>query len=113
MKRKKGGRNVKIKETLYVDEVLSIHRKKGNGIIKRQIWVNAKGEVTRYSLAYINHRLFNEDNGRVLGYDNAHGFHHKHYKGQIEPITFQNFTELENLFQQEFEVLHEESKKER
>ena len=61
------------------------------------------GKVTRYSLAYINYRLFHDDNGRVLGYDNAHGNHHKHYMGKIEPVTLNNF--------QEFEVLHEQTKK--
>ncbi len=29
--------------------------------------------VTRYNLAYINHEMFQGDNGRVLGFDNATG----------------------------------------
>lgn len=96
---------------LLVDESYSIHKKKGNGIIRRQIWVNKKGEVTRYNLAYINHRLFYGDNGRVLGYDNAHGYHYKHYMGNVEPIKFKSFEELETKFEQEFEVLHEKAKR--
>lgn len=71
-----------------------------------QVWVNNKGEATRYSLAYINYQLFSGDNGRVLGYDNAHGYHHKHYMGKVEPIKFYNYQELENEFQREFEVLY-------
>lgn len=68
-------------------------------------------EITRNSLAYINHHLSYNDNGRVLGYDNAHGYHHKHYMGCIEPVVFTNFEELELQFQKEFEVLHEQAKK--
>lgn len=95
---------------LLVDESYSIHKKKGNGIIRRQIWANAKGEITRYGLAYINHRLFHGDNGCVLGFDNAHGYHHKHYMGDIEPVYFKNFEDIERQFEQEFEVLHEKAK---
>ena len=75
------------------------------------MWTNQAGEVTRYSLAYINYHIFQKDNGRVLGYDNAHGYHHKHCMGKIESFHFINFQELEEKFQQEFEVLHEQSKK--
>lgn len=32
-----------------------------------------KTVVTRYNLAYINQAMFQGDNGRVLGFDNAHG----------------------------------------
>jgi len=111
MKRKKDARKKRSSEVLLLDEVFSIHRKKGNGIIRRQVWVNSVEEVTRYSLAYINHRLFHGDNGRVLGYDNAHGYHHKHYMGKVEPIAFISFEKVEKKFQSEFEVLHAEAKK--
>lgn len=96
---------------LLEDEVITLSRSKGNGILKRQIWTDDDGAVTRYSLTYINHHLHNADNGRVLGYDNAHGYHHRHYFGKVEPITFNSFMEIENKFQQEFEVLHEKIKK--
>jgi hypothetical protein len=46
-----------------------------------------------------------------LGYDNAHGYHHKHYMGKVEPVNFVNFKEVEERFQQEFEVIHEKIKK--
>ncbi len=39
--------------------------------------------VTRYNLAYINHSICNVDNGRVLGFDNAHDYHHTHYIGEV------------------------------
>lgn len=62
-------------------------------------------------MAYINQRHFSGDNGRVLGYDNAHGYHHKHYLGKVEPINFNSFVEIEEQFKQEFEVIHEEIRK--
>lgn len=96
------------KEILVVDESFTLSKKKGNGVIRRQVWQDSKGQITRYSLAYINFILYREDNGRVLGYDNAHGYHHKHYLGNIEPFNFTNFEELEELFQREFEVLYEQ-----
>lgn len=111
MKRKKNTKRSTASEALLVDESIGIHKKKGNGIIRRRIWISSRGEVTRYSLAYINHHLFHGDNGRVLGYDNAHGYHHKHYLGNVEPVRFIHIDEIEKRFQQEFEVLHEQIKK--
>lgn len=100
-----------LKDTLIRDEALSFSTKKGNGTLRRQIWIDKNGRVTRYSLAYINFRLFYGDNGRVLGYDNAHGFHHKHYMGTVIPSKFTNLVDLEQQCEAEFEVLHEKAKK--
>jgi hypothetical protein len=100
-------------EQLIEDDIITIHRSKGNGVLRRQVWVDDRGHVTRYSLAYINHNLFTGDNGRVLGYDNAHGFHHKHYMGNTEPVSFSNFLALEKQFREEFEVIHDKAKKAR
>ncbi len=109
MLKKQKNKSIKT-ERLLEDESFMLHKSKGNGVLRRQIWVDESDEVTRYSLAYINHRLFSGDNGRVLGYDNAHGYHHRHYLGEIEATTFESFDKLEALFQREFEVLHEKAK---
>ena len=98
-------------ERLLIDEVLTIHKSKGNGLLKRRVWVNENNEVTRYGLTYINHHIHTGDNGRVLGYDNAHHYHHRHYMGEIEPVDFKNFNDIEARFQQEFEVIYEKCKK--
>lgn len=98
---------------LISDESITLSKREGNGILRRQVWADQAGEVTRYSLAYINHHIFQGDSGRVLGYDNAHNYHHKHYMGKVEPVNFTNFQEIEERFQQEFEVLHEQGKKKR
>lgn len=107
-KRKK--KSLKI-EKIIVDESLALHKKKGNGVLRRQIWCDDEFRVTRYSLAYINHHIFSGDNGRVVGYDNAHGYHHKHCMGIVEPVAFSTFKEIEEIFQREFEVMHEKHRK--
>lgn len=42
------------------------------------------------------------DNGRVVGFDNQHGYHHRHFMGKTESIEFVSFEELENQFDQEW-----------
>lgn len=110
MKKQKNNNKTK-GEFLIEDDSFSLHKSKGNGILRRQIWQDMRGNITRYRLAYINAYLFSGDNGRVLGYDNAHGFHHKHYFGKIETVEFTNFEKIEKQFQHEFEVIHETLKK--
>ena len=73
--------------TKTVDETYTISNKRGNGKLRREIWNDdVTGRVTRYNLAYINHSVHAGDNGRVIGYDNAHDGHHRHYFGKVEPV---------------------------
>ena len=58
--------------------------------------------VTRYNLAYINHAMYSEDNGRVLGFDNAHDHHHRHFMGQVEAVGFESYEATLERFQQEW-----------
>jgi hypothetical protein len=64
--------------------------------------MDGRGRVTRYNLAYINPALHGGDNGRVLGYDNAHGNHHRHYLGKVEALEFTSFEDIEARFQQDW-----------
>lgn len=82
-----------------VDDKHSLASKYGNGILRREVWVDEQGRVVRYNLAYINHNIFQGDHGRVIGYDNAHGFHHKHTLGVVEEIDFVSFTDTEEKFE--------------
>ena len=36
-------------------------------------------------------KLWALDNGRVLGYDNNHGHHHRHFMGQVEAVEFESY----------------------
>ncbi len=89
-------------ERKIVDETFTISRKRGNGLLRREVWVDPHGKVVRYNLAYINHSLFSGDNGRVIGYDNAHGHHHRHYMGNVDPIEFISFEDIETRFEQDW-----------
>ena len=95
-------RKNKIKFRKVVSEQFPINPKRGGGIIKIEVWENEEGEVVKYSLTYINHMIFSGDNGRVLGYDNAHNFHHKHYFGEISEVDdFTSYQELVERFERE------------
>jgi len=92
----------KVKFKKVVSEQLPINTKRGGGIINIEAWENENGEVVKYSLAYINHLIFSSDNERVIGYDNTHHFHHKHYFGEISEVNdFTNYQDLVERFENE------------
>ena len=71
-------------------ERFELSKKSGGGILQYEAWgyqEKDKTVVTRYGIAYVNHTIFAGDNGRVLGYDNAHGYHHRHWMGSVEPFS--------------------------
>jgi hypothetical protein len=46
--------------------------------------------------------LHQGDNGRVLGYDNAHDYHHRHYFGNISPVDdFVSYEDIIERFESE------------
>lgn len=82
-----------------------IAKRRGNGELRREVWVNERGRVTRYNLAYINRSIYQRDNGRVIGYDNAHGYHHRHYFGNVEAVSFVSFEDIEDQFTRDWTAL--------
>lgn len=96
-----------------VDEIVTIPIKQGNGILRYTVSTNSKGEIVRYSLAYINPHLCGVDNGRVLGFDNRHGYHHRHHMGKEEKVDFTSYEEIADRFDKEWRVLHEKAKKQK
>lgn len=70
---------------------------------------NAKGEIVRYSLAYIDFTLYAGDNGRVLGYDNTHGYHERHFMGSGERVEFTTYAEQFERFVAEIRQLRSRS----
>jgi hypothetical protein len=85
---------------------IEIHRLRGKrrgALLKEQVWFEGK-KVVAYSLAYINLRRCTVDNGRVLGYDNSHDYHHRHFKGEVEAIEFTTYAALVERF---IEEVHE------
>ena len=106
----------KPKEVLLEQERHELKAKSGGGILSYEVWgykANGKTVVTRYNLAYINHAIHSGDNGRVLGFDNAHDYHHRHYLGQVEPLEFTDYEAVLERFQQEWRGIvlkHKEAK---
>jgi hypothetical protein len=93
------------KEILLEEERFELKPKSGGGILNYEVWgyqAQGKTVVTRYNLAYINHAIHRGDNGRVLGFDNAHGYHHRHYMGKVEAVRFESYETTLERFQQEW-----------
>ena len=85
-----------------VSERYDIPKRRGGGLIKIEVWEDEKGALVKYSLAYINHQISSKDNGRIIGYDNAHNYHHKHLFGEILPVDdFTSYEDLLNRFEKE------------
>jgi hypothetical protein len=86
---------------------IEIHRLKGRrkgALLKEQIRLE-DGTVVSYSLAYINLRRCSVDNGRVLGYDNSHDYHHRHLMGKVETIEVTSYLSLVEQFIREVHEL--------
>jgi len=89
-------------------ERFELSKKSGGGILQYEAWgyqEKDKRVVTRYNIAYINHTIFAGDNGRVLGYDNAHGYHHRHWMGSVESFEFESYAGVVERFQTEWKDL--------
>jgi hypothetical protein len=91
-----------------VDEEALVSCASGAGLLREEVWEDATGEVVRYNLAFINHFMTSKDNGRVPGYDNAHGTHHRHFYGVVETISSTGYEELVLLFLDEVQILRRE-----
>lgn len=87
---------------------MPLKKPRKGALVRVETWQTAKGEVVKYSLTYVNAAVFPDDNGRVLGYDNSHSFHHRHYRGTMEPVTFVSYEALVELFFEELYRIWEE-----
>ncbi len=95
----------KIQE-IYAPKDVTIPTRLGGGFLKeRGIRELQSKKVISYALAYINPLIFSGDNGRVLGYDNSHGYSHRHYMGAIRPEPFTSHEELYDRFEQEWQAM--------
>ena len=84
-----------------VDETHEISKRRGNGKLRREIWVDSDGKVSRFNLAFINRDIHRGDNGRVLGYDSQHGVWHRHHLGEVSVVVGASFEEIEAKFEAE------------
>lgn len=96
------------KEILLEQERFEIKPKSGGGVLSYEVWgyINkGKAVMTRYNLAYINHAIYRGDNGRVLGFDNAHDYHHRHYMGEVDAVEFVSYETTLERFQNEWQEI--------
>jgi hypothetical protein len=93
-----------------VDESTEVRCASGRGLIREEVWQSESGDVVRYNLAFICHQLCAVDNGRVLGYDNQHDCHHRHFMGQARSFQYVAYDLLFDRFLAEVEVLREETR---
>ena len=92
-------------ELLLEHERFELKAKSGGGLLSYEVWgyIDKKVTVvTRYNVAYINHAICRLDHGRVLGFDNAHGYHHRHFMGVVEPVEFLSYEATVERFQREW-----------
>ena len=89
-------------------ETFKLKTGQGGGIISFEVWgyiQNGKTVVTRHNLAYINPLICQKDNGRVLGFDNVHDYHHNHYMGKVAPFDFFSYEKTLEQFQKEWQEI--------
>ena len=92
------------KREKIVDQTLHLSGRRRGALLKEEVWYEG-GRVVKYSLAYINPHVCGVDNGRVLGYDNTHEYHHRHFRGEVEEIEFRGYQALVARFEHEVHAL--------
>jgi hypothetical protein len=91
-----------------IDEISPVRCAAGRGLIREEVWTDEDGRVARYNLAFINHFLTRQDHGRVLGYGNSHGHHHRHFKSKKEAFYFTDYLVVFDRFVEEVRELRRE-----
>jgi hypothetical protein len=70
-------------------------------IYREEVYVDVANRVVKYNLAFIHFGVFQKDHGRVVGYDNAHGDHERHFMGNVEKVTFTSYKDTLERFSAE------------
>jgi hypothetical protein len=70
----------------------------GIGYIREEVWVDEKDVVVRSNLAFLLPQRSGIDNGRMLGFDNAHGIHERHYMDDVREVPFIRYAATANRF---------------
>lgn len=87
----------------YAPKDAQIPERLGGGILKELVEQEMpSGKLRHYLLAYINPLIYAGDNGRVLGYDNSHGFPHMHFKGNVTLEPNLTWDEIREKFEREW-----------
>lgn len=90
-----------------MDETTQVRCALGQGTIREEVWQDSWGVIVKYNLAFINSSLYAHDNGRVLGYDNSHAKHHRHYASTEKQFPFVSYEKLMKRFLREVRGLRD------
>ena len=90
------------------DEAVPVRCVAGDGLIREEVWKDVEGNVVRFNLAFINFHLYPRDHGRVLGYDSAHGYPHRHFAGVVDRIEPAHYGVIYRRFMKEVDRLREQ-----
>lgn len=94
------------KQEIYAPKDAAIPARLGGGVLKERVIRELPSKkVISYALAYINPLIFSGDNGRVLGYDNSHGYSHRHYMGTVKAAPFTSYEALYDQFENEWQTI--------
>ena len=85
-------------------EINPLKGKRKGALLKEEVWFEG-GKVVAYNLAYVNLKRCQVDHGRVLGYDNSHGYHHRHFMGSVEAVHFTTYAAHLKRFMKEVHKL--------
>jgi hypothetical protein len=96
-------RNIPKTQEIYAPKDVSIPSRLGGGVLKERVIRELPSKkVISYALAYINPAIYGGDNGRVLGYDNSHGYSHRHFMGSMTAEEFPGYEALYEKFETEW-----------
>ena len=70
-------------------------------IYREEVWEDEAGKVVKYNLAFIHFGVCQQDHGRVVGYDNTHGHHERHFMGEAQEVEFVSYDITLRKFQDE------------
>jgi hypothetical protein len=91
---------VELSPSRSVRDVFYPKARKRGLIVRIQVDYSRTGGLLRYSLSLSLIDLSSSlDNGRIVGYDNAHGQHHRHYFGRVDCVEFESYEKLESQFE--------------
>lgn len=79
--------------------------------IREEVWVDERGAVVKYNLAFIHFGIYQGDNGRVFGFDNAHGYPEMHLMGKAQRTSFATYSDMAKTFYEGVSKLKEAHEK--
>ncbi len=91
----------KTRERRETNETARFRCGTGIGILREEVWVDEHGNIVRYNLAFVLPNVQHADNGRILGYDNAHGYPERHWEGKAEPVAPEPYEKTHKRFLRE------------